>query len=125
MKLTISKNIEDDRKLGSVDQVDILNKQFAVEGMIELVFNAESFKTEMLEDTAKAVRLELANSDVTIGSSLNPKITIDMAKVKFSSFEKQYQNDDVVVASVNFKAFYSTTESEMITIGLVNETSSY
>jgi hypothetical protein len=125
LKLTISKNIEDDRKLGSIDQVDILNKQFSVEGTVEMVFDANTFKTFMLGDTAKAVRLELTNSDVTIGSSLNPKLTIDMAKVKFSSFEKTYGNNETVVATVNFKAFYSTTESEMITVDLVNEQSAY
>lgn len=125
VKLTISKNIEDDRKLGSLNQVDILNKQFSVEGQIEMVFDANTFKTFMLGDTAKAIRIELTNSDVTIGSSLNPKITIDMAKVKFSSFEKNYENGEIVMATVNFKAFYSTTESEMITVDLVNLQTSY
>ena len=125
VKLAISKNIEDDRKLGSINQVDILNKQFGVEGTIELVFDANTFKTFMLGDTAKAVRLELTNSDVTIGSSLNPKLTIDLAKAKFSSFEKTYGNNETVVATVNFKAFYSTTDSEMITVSLVNEQASY
>lgn len=125
VKLTVSKNIEDDRRLGSVDQVDILNKQFAVEGTMELVFDANTFKTQMLADTALAVRLQLTNSDVTIGSSLNPQIIIDMAKVKFSSFEKSYENNEIVTATVNFKAFYSATESEMITVELQNEQASY
>ena len=125
VKLAINKNVEDDRKLGSIDQVDILNRQFSVEGTIELVFDANTFKTFMLADTAKAVRLQLTNTDVTIGSSLNPQITIDMAKVKFSQFEKTYGNDEIVMATVNFKAFYSTTESEMITVELINETTSY
>lgn len=124
-KATINKNIEDDRKLGSVDQVDILNKQFSVDGTLELVFDANTFKTFMLTDAAKAVRLELENTDVTIGDTLHPKLTIDMAKVKFSSFEKNYENDGVVTATVNFKAFYSLTESEMITGVLTNLKTSY
>lgn len=125
VKLTISKNIEDDRRLGSINQVDILNRQFAVEGTIEMVFDANTFKGFMLADTAKAIRLQLTNSDVTIGSTLHPQITIDMAKVKFSGFEKTYDNNETVMATVNFKAFYSTTESEMITVELINETTSY
>ncbi len=124
-KASINKNIEDDRKLGSLDQVDILNKQFSVEGTLELVFDANTFKTFMLTDAAKAVRLELENTDVTIGDTLHPKLTIDMAKAKFSSFEKNYENDGVVTATVNFKAFYSTTESEMITAVLTNLKTSY
>lgn len=125
VKVSIAKNVEDDRKLGSLAQADILNRQFSVEGTIEMVFDANTFKTFMLGDTAKAVRLQLTNSDVTIGSSLHPQITIDMAKVKFSSFEKTYDSNETVIATVNFKAFYSTTESEMITVELVNTQSSY
>lgn len=125
VRLTINKNVEDDRKLGSLDQADILNKQFAVEGTVELVFDDETFKTEMLADTAKAVRLKLTNSDVTIGSSMNPTLQIDLAKVKFSKFEKGYNNDDIVTATVDFKAFYSISDSALIQVDLVNEQSSY
>lgn len=45
VKLKISKNPEDDYKLGSLDQADILNKEMSVEGSIELVFNDNTFKT--------------------------------------------------------------------------------
>jgi hypothetical protein len=79
----------------------------------------------MVGDTAQAIRLELANTDVTIGSSLNPKLTIDMAKVKFSGFEKNYENDGVATATVNFKALYSLAETEMITAVLTNTKASY
>lgn len=125
IKLSINANIEDDRRLGSVDQADILNKQISVEGSIELVFNTNDFKTEMLADTAEAMRIDLTNTDVTIGSSLNPKLTIDLAKVKYSNFEKSYSNDEITVATVSFKAFYSVSDSAMITATLVNTASSY
>lgn len=124
-KLTINKNLEDDRKLGSLDPVDILNKQLSVEGSLELVFDANTFKTQMLADTSLAVRLTLTNTDVTIGSSLNPKLTITLAKCKFSKFEKKYENDGIVVATVDFKAFYSASDSQMIAVELVNTTSAY
>lgn len=124
-KLSIKNNLEDERKLGSLDAVDILNKSFAVEGSLELVFNDETFKTEMLADTAKAMRLRLSNTDVTIGSSMNPQITIDLAKVKFSNFERNYGNDDIVTATVDFKAFYSLADASMITVELINTQTSY
>lgn len=125
VQLNINKNLEDDRKIGSLNQDDILNKQFSVEGQVEVVFDAETFKTQMLADTAQAVRIDLTNSDVTIGSTLNPKLTIDLSKVKFSKFEKNYSNNDIVVATATFKAHYKTSESDMIEIALVNETASY
>lgn len=125
VKLNIAKNVEDDRRIGSVHAVDILNKQMAVEGSMELVFDAETFKTFMLADTAKALRIRLTNTDVTIGSSMNPKLTFDLAKVKFSEFSRKYGNDDIVTVDVSFKAFYSTTDSSMITAQLINEQTSY
>lgn len=125
LRLSITKNIEDDRKLGSLAQVDILNKQFAVEGTLELVFNDNTFKTQMLADTAQAMRIRLTNSDVTIGSSLNPQITIDLAKCKFSDFSKSYSNNDIVTATVNFKAFYSLSDTSMVTVALINTQASY
>jgi hypothetical protein len=125
VRLSISKNVEDDRKLGSVDQVDILNKQLSVEGSLELVFDSNTIKTDMLADTAKAMRLRLTNSDVTIGATKNPQLTIDLAKVKFSNFKKNYGNNDIVTATVDFKAFYSTTDTSMITAEMVNGQISY
>lgn len=125
VKLSISKNLEDDRKIGSVNAVDILNKQMSIEGSAEMIFDAETFKTFMLADTAKALRIRLTNTDVTIGSSLNPKLTIDLAKVKFSEFTRNYGNDDIVTVSIAFKAFYSISDSKMITCELINEQSSY
>lgn len=125
VKMSFEKNVEDDRKLGSLDAADILNKQFSVEGSLELVFNDNTFKTEMLADTAKAMRLRLSNTDVTIGSSLNPQLTIDLAKVKFSNFERGYANDDTVTATVDFKGFYSLSDAAAVTAELINEQSSY
>lgn len=125
IKITIAKNVEDDYKIGSVDQADILNKQIAVEGSLELVFNDNTFKTEMLADTAKAMRIALENTNVTIGSSLHPKLTLNLAKVKFSNFERGYGNDDIVTATVDFKAFYSLSDASMIAGELINEQASY
>lgn len=125
VKLSISKNAEDDRKLGSLDAADILNKQFAVEGSLELIFDDNTFKTLMLADTAQAMRLRLTNTDVTIGSSLNPQLTIDLAKVKFSNFERGYGNDEFVTATVDFKGHYSTADTSMITAELINLQASY
>lgn len=123
--LKVNKNVEDDRKIGSLDQADILNKQFAVEGTIELVFNSNTFKTEMLADTAKAMRIRLSNTDITIGTTLHPELTVDLAKVKFSNFERGYENDGIALATVDFKAFYSLGDTSMITAELINEQASY
>jgi hypothetical protein len=125
VQLNISKNVMDDRKIGSVDAVDILNQQFSVEGTVEMVFDTELFKTQMLADTAQAIRIELANTNVTIGATLNPKLTIDLHRVKWGEYVRNYENDSVVTITASFKAFYSLTDSAMITVNLVNTQASY
>ena len=125
VKLSIEKNIEDDRKLGSTAPTDILNKQLTVTGSVELVFNDNTFKTDMLADTAKAMRIRLSNTDVTIGSTLNPQLTIDLAKVKIIDFTRNYENDGITTATMNFRAFYSLADTSMITMELKNTQSSY
>lgn len=125
ISLSGSKNVEDDRRLGSKSQTDILNKQFAVEGSVELVFDAETFKTQMLADTAQALRITLENTDVTIGSTLHPKLVFDLYKVKWSEFTRNYGNDDIVTATASFKAHYNITDSNMIRAYLTNAQASY
>ncbi|MCK5015454.1 MAG: hypothetical protein KAS32_00115 [Candidatus Peribacteraceae bacterium] len=125
---TIEKNVEDDRVLGSVDPVDINNKQMSIEGSMEIVFDdtiAQAFKDDMLGDIAKAMRIKMVNSDVTIGATSNPTLQFDFNKVKFTEFTRNYGNGDIVTASVSFKALYKQSEAKMIEAVIINTVDSY
>jgi len=124
IKLDINKNVEDDDAIGSTAPVDILNKQFSIEGEVELVFNAETMKTEMLGDTVQAMRIDLIQTTL-IGSTSVPRLTIDLHAVKFSEFVRNYSNGDIVTATAKFKAFYKLADSKMVTVTLINAQSSY
>lgn len=123
--MSIVKNAEDDRNFGSVDPTDILNKQFAVEGSLELLYDAQTFEDLVTGDTPQALRLELINTDVTIGASSNPTITIDLAKVKFSEIARNLTLNDIVRQTLTFKSFYSLTDAQSIDITLFNTQTSY
>lgn len=125
VKLAFEKNVEEDNSIGSVNPTDILNKRFSAEGEIEIVFDDETFKTAMLADTAKAIRIDLNNTDVLIGASSTPRLTIDFHSVKFSEVTRNYGNADIVTLSIKFKAFYKLADSKMITCSLINAQSSY
>lgn len=125
VKIAFDTNVEDDNAIGSISPVDILNKQFSAEGELEIVFNDETFKTDFLADTAKALRVSLVNTDVTIGASTNPALTIDFHSVKYSEFQRNYSTGDITTATVKFKAFYKLADSKMITCTLVNAQTSY
>lgn len=125
VNLKINKNVEDDKNLGSNEPTDILNKQFAIEGSLDLVFDANTMKTEMLASTVKALRIELNNADVLIGSTSTPRIQFDLHAVKWGAFTRNYGNGDIVTVNVPFKAFYKLADAKMITATLRNAVVSY
>jgi hypothetical protein len=126
LKLSIEQNLEDDDVLGSLDPADFLNKQFTITGTVEAIWQNESdFKTAFLANTAKAMRIDLVNSDVTIGSAANPQLRIDLAKVYFEELTRPIQVNDVIMQTLGFKAVYSSSDSKAITILLTNTQASY
>ena len=119
--LSIAKNLEDDMVLGSVNAADRLNKQFAIEGTVELMYEDRShIDTTLLGDLAKAIRIRLTNADVTLGVASNPRLTIDLAKAKLSEISRTQPNDDLVLQTISFKAFYSLADAKMVTAVLRN-----
>ena len=124
--LKFEKNLEIDDVLGSIDPVDILNKQFVCTGEIEALFEDETtFKSAFLNDVAKALRFDIKNTAVTIGNSSNPQLRIDLAKVKFTELTRATPIGDLVVQTIGFKAFYSIEDSKMLQVVLTNTVSSY
>jgi len=125
LELNIEKNVESDDVLGNVEPVDFLNKQFAVSGSIELAFSDTVYKALALAGTQKAMRITIENLDVTIGTTLHPKLVIDMAKVKFAEWAKTSDQNEIILQTLSFKAFYSTADSSMISLILTNAQATY
>lgn len=119
--IIIKKNIEEDYVIGSQTAADRLNKQFTVEGTLELFYNDRVFiDTDMLADLAQAIRISFTNTRVTLGSTSNPVIQITLAKAKIQSVAKKAANNNIVSETIKFKAFYSLADIEMIDVLLRN-----
>ena len=113
-RISFEKNTEDDDVLGQVAPRDFLNKEFSIEGQIEAIWQNESdFKDAAIANTAKAMRLDLVNTDVTIGVASNPQLRIDLARVHFTEFSRPIKIKDVVYQTVSFKAAYSASDGLM------------
>ncbi len=126
LTLKIDQNIEDDDVLGSSTPSDFLNKQFSIEGTFEALWQNESdYKTAALATTAKAMRLDLKNTDVTIGNAANPQIRIDLAKVIFKEITRPVKVNDLVRQTLSFKAHYSISDTLMISVLATNAVASY
>lgn len=125
-KLTIDANIESYDVLGQTNPADFLNKEFKVEGQIEAIWQNESdFFTAALANTAKAMRLDLINTDVTIGSAAHPEVKIDLAKIFFTEIGVPIKIKDLVYQTLKFKAVYSLSDAQMIKITCTNTVASY
>ncbi|MCF7819874.1 MAG: hypothetical protein K9M44_00180 [Candidatus Pacebacteria bacterium] len=125
VEINVNKNIEDDDKLGSVEPNDFLNKQLAIEGNIEMLFKNTDLLDYALNGNKKAMRLEIVNSGITIGASSNPKLVVDLAKIKFKEPLVAGDNNEIAKVTVGFKAFYSASDAKSMVATLTNEVSNY
>ena len=117
---------DDDMVLGNAGINDQLSKGFVVTGQLDARWDSEtSFKSFALAGTQKALRIDLQNTDVTIGTSAHPGLTIDLAKVMFAAPTRAVKLGDVVAQTLSFKGHYSTSDSKMVTIKAVNLQTSY
>ncbi len=125
VEININKNVEDDDKLGSLEPNDFLNKQLTIEGTIEMLFKDTSLMDFALNGNKKAMRLEIVNTANTIGTSSNPKLVIDLAKIKFREPLIAGDNNEIAKVTVGFKAFYSASDAKSIIAVLTNEVANY
>lgn len=125
-KITLNAGDEDDDVLGSAAPRDFLNTEFSCEGTIEAIWQNEAdFKVASLANTAKALRFDLINSDVTIGVAANPEFKLDFAKVYFTDFSRPITIKGIVYQTVKFKAAYDITNALMVRATFTNSISSY
>lgn len=123
--IKFEKEVEDDDVLGSVDPQDILNKQFRISGSVEFIFDDETIKGYALAGTQRAARVEIKNTDVTLGTASNPTLKIDLAKVAFNDYAKETSLGNLVYLTIGFKGLYSLSDAKFGDAVLTNLVSSY
>lgn len=118
--IQIKKNIEDDIVIGTVTPADRYNKQFVVEGSVELLYAARTYiDTDMVADLAQAMRLQFT-STTGIGASSFPTLTFDFAKVKLQEVARKIDNNNIVSQTFKFKGYYSLSDALMLKATLRN-----
>lgn len=119
--LTVKKNVEDYQAFGAgTDITSQHNKQFTVVGDLSAIFNSETLKNLVVNSTIDAMRIELINSDVVIGSASNPTLTIDLAQCSFADWSEEGGLDDLSMQKVGFESELSLTDGEAMTVILLN-----
>ena len=124
-EISFDKNTDPVFVLGSVAPQDIVNKQFSVSGNIKAYFEDTTLKAIYEGGTAKAVRIDMINSGVTIGASSNPELKIDLAKVHFDEHSISGSLSSLIEQTIKFDAKYSITDSSIASVVLTNVKTSY
>ena len=125
IEINIAKNIEEDKRLGTHEPNDYLNKEFSVEGTLEILFRDTTLKNWALNGNKKALRIDIVDTSTTIGISSHPSLRFDLAKIKFKDPVEGGDNNDIVKVTVGFKSLYSSSEAKSIEAILTNLETSY
>lgn len=124
-ELEIKANVITEDVLGNVAPNDILNQSFGISGSVTLIHSDATYHDLMVAGTYQALRFDIQNTDVTLGTSSNPGLQIDLHRCLISNYERKMTLNELVEETFEFKAHYSLTDSKMITAILTNLNTAY
>lgn len=123
--MEVAKNAEPLYVLGSNEPQDIINKQFGVTGTIELYFENETYRDFVFANTHKAIRIDMTDTTIDLGTSHNPQLYFDLNEVVFEEFERSWDANDPLTQTLNFEALFNLADASMISARLTNTVVSY
>ena len=123
--MEVKKNVETIHVLGSEEPQDVINKQFNVTGSIELYFENTTYKTMVMTDLKKALRIQMKDTVTDLGSGHNPELYFDLNQVTFDEFERGWSSNDPLSQTLSFEALFNMTDAAMISARLTNRVASY
>jgi hypothetical protein len=118
----IAKNAESLQVMGTNDIDDVVNKRVDVTGTFEMYYDDRTFHTLAAAGTHQALRIEMVNTDVIIGTSgtHNPALRFQFPEIILSFPERGFSNDDISTLSIPFKASLNIATASQITARLTN-----
>jgi hypothetical protein len=119
-KVTLSQEVEDDRRLGAVAQADVVNKGFTATVEIQYVREADTHATSLLAGTAQALRIDIVNADVLIGTASHPSLRFDFHQVVLESADTDVSKGDLAVQTLVFRGTYKEADAAMVKAYLAN-----
>lgn len=126
MKISVAKNLLVNSVVGTVWPEDIINQKFEITGEFELDLDDQTYRNLMLDNSYRAMRIQMINTDVLIGASSRPTFTLDLARVHFENWEPTRNNDEIVTQKVSFRALFDVTTGTVVyDCSLINNVSSY
>lgn len=125
--ITFSKNLVRDYALGSIQPLEIFNQQMSIEGSIMFNYTDRTWRNYMIQQTFRAMRIDLINTNVTIGASSNPELQMNFPRVAFFDWNADRPLDEISHQTINFKAMedVATSTNQISSIVLTNTATTY
>lgn len=119
LKLNITKNVQDFNDMGSVTLSEIVNKNFVVDGTIELGYSDQVYRDLMLAGSSKAM-------SITFTYGTNNSLSFTMPKLRFEDWSPKKPTDDIATQSIKLIAQYDAANAaSMLSASLKNQVTSY
>ena len=120
LTFTIEKAPVDWDDMGTVSPQDILNRQMSVSGTMELAYSDRVWRNYFLANTARAMEIQL-------DGGANSRLTIQMPKVEFQTWEPNKDLNEIATQTLEFKAHYDAANAAKIISScvLINNQASY
>lgn len=123
--MEIAKNAEALYVVGSNEPNEIINKQIGVTGSVELYFENTTYRALALANTHQAMRIDMIDTTVNLGSGHNPELYFDLNEVVFEEFERSWDANDPLSLTLNFEALFNMADAAMISARLTNTVTTY
>jgi len=118
--LEINKNAVDNQVFGSTDLDNVVNRQVSISGSFEVYYDDRTYHTLAANATFQSIRVEMLNTDVTIGTSHNPALRFDLSNVSLAWPERGFDNNDITTLTVNYTGMLNIATGSAITARLTN-----
>lgn len=125
LKLTLSRSRKPNVLLGSTTSTENDTEPFEAMGEIVLRYKTTDLENLWYNNTARALQITIANSDVTIGTAAHPSLTFVAPQATFDTFDKSGDLDNYVEQTITFYCELSEGDDYAILPTLTNTQANY
>jgi hypothetical protein len=124
-KLKLDKKLETYIPLGMIDPSVFNTTAVAVTGEVVLRYNTSTLHDTTFANTPQAMAIQIQNSDVLLGVTAHPTLTLTMPRARLNTWSHTADLDKVIEQTVGFKANLDVTSGYMLTAVLTNTKVAY
>lgn len=127
LKISVNKNLYRKHVLGTMQPEDIFNQQLLVEGEFTLPYNDKQYKNLDLDNSYRAMSIDLTNNEVDLGGGKRPALIITLPRVAFRNWTPTRTPGELYEQTISFQAYRDMTNNEnsIYNIQLRNAVASY